>query len=174
MISFDSAWRTAKETIFRLEILPLYTVSGEMERLNKFLCGEPYLDEELLNWMNLVKKTRASGVSVKRVRIVTLPLSNYLRFEIDFWNKLDDAQQVFFIIQEKYDEIVASLKMVPSDYYFFDDKILLKMDYTPAGNFIAMNQVVDADSLAAYRELKGALLESSESLHDLVEHYSLS
>jgi hypothetical protein len=111
---------------FHLEVRDSYAVANESEPFQKFLDSEPDDYAWFEPWSQLVKNTTGQGVAVTRVRIVTVPHSDYTRFSLavtdlnmrsgedirylprnevgevptdDFW-LLDDNRVVFNLIDE--------------------------------------------------------------------------
>nr|WP_280243380.1 DUF6879 family protein [Nocardia abscessus] len=53
----------------------------ESDRFRRFLAGEPALPDEHKNrWNDLVEETTGRGVTVSRVRVVTVPHTDYHRW----------------------------------------------------------------------------------------------
>ncbi|MBY8862155.1 hypothetical protein K7711_37170 [Nocardia sp. CA2R105] len=111
---------------FHLEVRDAYAVADESEPLRRFLDGEPDDYAWLEPWLQLVKDTTGRGVAVTRVRVVTVPHTDYTRFSLavtelntgagedirylprheagevpgdDFW-LLDDNRVVFNLVDE--------------------------------------------------------------------------
>ncbi|MFF0489943.1 DUF6879 family protein [Nocardia sp. NPDC004068] len=111
---------------FHLEVRDAYAVPDESEPFRKFLDGEPDDYVWFEPWLQLVKDTTARGVAVTRVRVVTVPHTDYTRFSLavtglnagagedirylprhdagdvpadDFW-LLDDNRVVFNLVDE--------------------------------------------------------------------------
>lgn len=66
---------------FHLEVRDVYAVPGESARLRRFLTGRPALPDEHKNeWTALIRGTIGRGVRVRRVRVVTVPHTDYHRW----------------------------------------------------------------------------------------------
>lgn len=66
---------------FHLEVRDAYAVPAESDRFRRFLEGEPALPDEHKNkWNDLIRETTRRGVTVSRVRVVTVPHSDYHRW----------------------------------------------------------------------------------------------
>ncbi|MET9241215.1 DUF6879 family protein [Nonomuraea sp. NPDC003709] len=78
--AFGDLFRSFEHTAFRLEPRERYNSPGEHEPLRKFLAGEP--DDLAWNqpWLDLMAEHTAKGKVVHRVRVVSVPLSDYSRF----------------------------------------------------------------------------------------------
>ncbi|MFJ9363358.1 DUF6879 family protein [Nocardia sp. NPDC101769] len=76
-----SLFAECKREAFHLEVRDAYTVPQESERFRRFLDGEPALPDEHKNrWNDLIRETIGRGVAVTRVRVVTVPLTDYHRW----------------------------------------------------------------------------------------------
>ncbi|MFF0577961.1 DUF6879 family protein [Streptosporangium saharense] len=78
--AFGDLFRSFEHTAFRLEPRERYNSPGEHEPLRRFLAGEP--DDLAWNrpWLDLMAEHTAKGRFVHRVRVVSVPLSDYSRF----------------------------------------------------------------------------------------------
>ncbi|MGH8910210.1 MAG: DUF6879 family protein [Egibacteraceae bacterium] len=69
---------------FRLETLQAYRVEAEAEEFAAFLRGEPVPVSTPGNspWLRRIAETTAQGKRWRRVHVIRLPLSDYLRYEL--------------------------------------------------------------------------------------------
>ncbi|MEU4313079.1 DUF6879 family protein [Nocardia sp. NPDC024068] len=66
---------------FHLEVGDDYAVPTESDRYHRFLEGRPVLADEYKDrWNALIRETIARGVTVRRVRVVTVPHTAYHRW----------------------------------------------------------------------------------------------
>ncbi|WP_067535869.1 DUF6879 family protein [Nocardia crassostreae] len=71
----------ARKSVFHLEVRDTYAVPSESEPFRRFLAGEPRRpDEGWEAWSSLIGACRSRGVTVSRVRVVTVPHSDYQRW----------------------------------------------------------------------------------------------
>jgi Family of unknown function (DUF6879) len=71
-----------QRTAFRLETRERYHDAEEIEPLRRFLTGEPdYAWNE--EWAAMIRRRTAEGQRMERVRIVSEPHSEYVRFLLD-------------------------------------------------------------------------------------------
>lgn len=77
----DEVLRTATADAFHLELRDAYHVASEDDPFNRWRRGEQ--DDELWHepWLQLVRELTANGRTVRRVRVVTEPHSDYIRWE---------------------------------------------------------------------------------------------
>ena len=73
---------TFEHTVFKLEVRDRYNLAGEQASLRRFLAGEPDPERATRPWLGKMKAATRQGKRVKRVRVVTEPHSDYIRWEI--------------------------------------------------------------------------------------------
>lgn len=75
--------REARHDAFHLEVRDQYGVPGEDEPFRRFLQGEPFdYREWFQDWSRFVRSLTARGVSVGRLRVLTVPHSDYQRWSL--------------------------------------------------------------------------------------------
>nr|WP_330183241.1 DUF6879 family protein [Nocardia sp. NBC_01503] len=75
--------REARHDAFHLEVRDRYGVPGEDEPFQRFLNNEPFdYREWFRDWSQFVQTLTGSGVSVSRLRVVTVPHSEYQRWSL--------------------------------------------------------------------------------------------
>lgn len=81
-------------------------------------------------WLSLVAEARARGVSIRRTRIVSEPVSEYIRFEhgITFMN-IAAGEDIRWLPRRQ-----ASRLLLPgNDFWVFDDRLVLWNHFTGEG-----------------------------------------
>ncbi|WP_330232455.1 hypothetical protein OHA40_08185 [Nocardia sp. NBC_00508] len=74
-------FRGCKQEAFHLETKDSYGVPEESERFRRFMAGQPPPPDAYKNsWLDLMRESTARGVSVSRVRVVTVPHTDYRRW----------------------------------------------------------------------------------------------
>jgi hypothetical protein len=74
-----------ERSAYRLELLAEYDSPRTRIRVARFLAGEPEDAEVRAYWDALVGDARRAGKVMQRVHVVAEPLTDYLRFEFDFY-----------------------------------------------------------------------------------------
>lgn len=120
----------------RLELLPAYNVPSEGDALRKFIeSGEL---EETFNsgWHKILRDASTRGASVQRLRAVSAPPSDYLRFELMAYDvnarhgeeiRLLDASALF-AAAEPYAPLL--------DFWVFDDSRIYFPIYDARGTYM--------------------------------------
>ena len=96
---------------------------------------------------------------MQRVHLIQFPISLYVLFEIEAYKKNIEAwEEIFYIPFEK-----CSVE-VKSDFWIFDDSIVLKMNYDKDGRFVNFEEINDCSS---YLQVKKFLLENKRNIEEL-------
>ena len=78
---WSDLFRECKTEAFHLEVQDSYGVPEESERLRRFLNGEPAApDSYKSHWVELMREVTSRGATVNRVRVVTVPHTDYHRW----------------------------------------------------------------------------------------------
>jgi hypothetical protein len=151
-----------RSSAFRLECLPSYAVieDDESEAFHLWLAGElpPKKERE---WPKLCASAVAARKSMQRVRLVSEPLSDYLRFEMDWGYPANVAAGEDIRILDH--EPAGLLKV---DFWLFDDATAVALEYDDDGRFL---RAVTAETVEPYRQAKELALASSEPLSRYLE-----
>ena len=149
------AFETARHSTFRLETLPFYAGDPNFDR---WLVGEPWQDtESKAHWCDLVRRRTAGGVAMQRVHLVTEPLSDYLRFELE-WSyppNVKAGEDVRVLVADYWGA---------TDFWLFDDRELWVMHYDVDGQMATPSRASTAAALGKARHWRGAALEQSVPL----------
>jgi hypothetical protein len=86
-------------------------------------------------WYDLIRPTLARGVTVRRARIVSEPISDYVRFEYDVTAALNIAagEDVRWLPRRR----ASDLALPGNDFWLFDDRIVLLNHFSGAGDAVA-------------------------------------
>ena len=160
---FEDAWSRSKVRIFRLESLPVYNVPEDMKIFEEWKKTKKFSANSYEEWLQKLEKTKERGVVMQRVRVAQLPLSDYLKYEVDFWknNSIKAGEQISFIEKEKYQKLLEGLDFKQEDFWMFDDKLVIIFHYSENGNLLNEELVTDPVLVNRHVQLKKALLENS-------------
>lgn len=162
MNNFDKNWRSAKKSIFRLEGRAEYRLPEDQENFAKWKKGETDLSADK-EWQKSLKNAKTKGIAVQRVRVVQNPLPDYIKFQINVWQKnhTKSVEELFFLNDDDYKEIIAGLGFNPKDFWLFDDEKLLILNFGTAGQFTGEILIADQGMAKRYSDLKIKLLQRS-------------
>jgi hypothetical protein len=104
---------------FRLEVRDRYNEAGEAEPLRRFLAGEPADDAWFMDWYDTVREWTRQGKRVMRVRVVSEPLSDYARWELDLARLNTEAgEDIRYLPRTR----AVELQLPDEDYWLFDSR----------------------------------------------------
>jgi hypothetical protein len=82
--AFGELFTSFQQTALRLEVRERYDTDVEREPQRRFFAGEPDDLEWAQDWLAMVRKATSKGEVFRRVRVVSLPLSDYNRYALWF------------------------------------------------------------------------------------------
>ncbi|MEU4332989.1 DUF6879 family protein [Nonomuraea dietziae] len=125
---FVALFTQFEHTAFRLEIRDRYNSPSETNRFALHRAGDPaWLDldrVERADWFELMRTATGAGKRVERVRVVTEPHTDYIRFEADMTpGNLEAGEDIRYL--PRTHPVVAGL---PSwDYWLFDSRLVARL-----------------------------------------------
>jgi len=136
-----------ERSAFRLELRQVYTMPDEEEDLAAFARGQLPPPGYTYGWLDTVAEARKQGKTMRRVRIVTRPLSFYTQWEFIWgfaWNvKAGEDIRILDITDR------ADIELPDHDFWLFDDSTVVRLLYWPDGTQIG-RELVEAPDLASY------------------------
>lgn len=147
-------FKNFKKYAFRLELLQKYDVYEEKDDFNNFLkTGK--INVDLSEWSNIVKSAVLRNAVMNRVHVVRYPLSDYLRYEfLGYKYNLDFGENIFILDSKEYNNEINS------DFWLFDDEILLELKYDFNGKYLGYTEL--KDNIQKYIDLKNELLNKAK------------
>lgn len=131
---FGNLFESFGETAFRLETLDVYTVPREAGEYGRFLAGEFLPSTNEHEWAQFVRRSVQQKKSIQRVHAISLPLTPYLKYEIE-WGYLYSSlagEDIFLMDRETMPPSIRAMK----DFWLFDKTIMVVMQYDAAGHFL--------------------------------------
>ncbi|ONI73065.1 hypothetical protein ALI144C_44755 [Actinosynnema sp. ALI-1.44] len=121
---FSREWTTA----WRWECQGTYREPQEQEPLQRFLAGDT--DQSWFRWPGRVREWVTQGRQLGRVRMLTDPLTDYLRFELSITPPaLDAGEDIRFMPAAR----AAELQAPTQDYWMFDDAEVALLEFGDQG-----------------------------------------
>ncbi|MCE7001638.1 hypothetical protein LWC34_02100 [Kibdelosporangium philippinense] len=140
---FASDWSSA----WRWECQGTYHEPQEQEPLRRFLAGEAD-DHAWFAWPKRVRAWVSTGRKIGRVRMLTDPLTDYLRFELSITPPaLDAGEDIRFLHHARAAELGAPDK----DFWMFDDNTVVLMTFDDHG-VSGAELITDATSVRPYAD----------------------
>ena len=167
---FEEKWQELERRFFKLETLQFYDESGvpafeawkrgDIEEVRRLAATEARVQAE-----DPVEQ-RTQSV---RVRILGVPVSDYVRWENEIYRALATAGEVILGIEEA--RVPPKLVGQLSDFQLFDERCVFVSDYDDDGSYRGAWYVDDPTFVAAYARLADALIETAEPFEQLVERH---
>jgi hypothetical protein len=162
---FGELFKSFEHTAFRLEPRDRYNDPGEHEPLRRFLAGEK--DDLGWNrpWLDLMTEHSANGRIVRRVRVVTVPLTNYSRFGLWCAQFANEAGE-----EIRYLPRGLAAGLPDFDYWLFDSRQVARLHFDPDDQLLGAEIITDPATVvklsaarddAWHRSISRTVFESS-------------
>jgi hypothetical protein len=141
---FGELFRSFEHTAFRLEPRERYNSPGEHEPLRRFLRGEP--DDLAWNrqWLDLMAEHAARGRIVHRVRVVSVPLSDYSRFGLWCARFANEAGEDI-----RYLDRARAEGLPDFDYWLFDSRRVARLHFDDDDRLLGAEIITDPAIVAS-------------------------
>ena len=135
---FSQLFRTFEHTAFRLETRDHYTSVNEAEALHQFVAGTPVDMSWFQNWLTMIQEATGQGRRFRRVRVVSMPLTDYSRFGLFCSGHTNVAgEEIRYLRRDE------SAGLPDYDYWLFDSRKLVKMHFDDSENFLGGEIIED-------------------------------
>lgn len=148
---------------YRLEQLDEYDSPRTRIRVARFLAGQPEDAEVRAYWDSVVGEARRAGKVMERVHVVAEPLTDYLRFELDFYRGSVAAGEDIRILPA---DLAAGLDLPAFDYWLFDDRRAGVLYYGERGTWLRTEIVTDPGFVADCRRWRDVAMSHAIKLGD--------
>lgn len=151
-------------TLFRLETLSAYEVASEGSDFARYLAGDPGPNaERRQRWRDRLADEVSQGLHRRRVHVVHLPLSDYLRFECEWSYALNPHEDIRILaLSTERPDLQRLLDDAGGDFYLVDDEHLIRMHYTPDNRPLGAEADSSPTVVAAYRRIADVLWSEAE------------
>jgi hypothetical protein len=161
--------RAAQEA-FRLEAQQRYAVPAEDAQFRAFTEGRPLPSDPRVNRsMQVIRSAVARGTRIRRVHVVDLPLTAYLRYEMAAYQENIDAGEEVSIAIRSWHPDLAELT---EDFVLFDPgsehQAMVWMRYDDQGQLTGRVYSDDPGELARAGHRREVALAHAVSLHEFV------
>lgn len=162
MSGLEDAFASFRAEAFRVETLPAYDVPEEAADLEAWRAGRPRPARDTSSdpWLARIAADTAAGRTWRRLRLVSTPLSDYERWELDEY-ATTQGEQVRILDRGRAENLIDvwlfdTADPVPAGY-------LLR--YTPSGAWIGAT-ALSVDHTRHLARLAQAAWEQAEPLSD--------
>lgn len=149
MIEFSEVLATAEHSAVHLEMRDVYNVDSEREEFAAWRDGFRYNLADRSSWwrpwLDLMQETIARGVVVRRARIVSEPVSAYIRYEYDgTFANVAAGEQVRWLPRRR----ATGIALPGNDFWLFDDHTVVVNHFTGDGQSAGPEVIRNAPDLA--------------------------
>ncbi len=114
-----------------LEMRDAYGTQAELPHLAKWLAGDADHDTAWLNpWLDTLRAGTAAGKSSRRLRIISEPVSDYIRWEHHDTHLLVDAGEDIRWLPRR---LVSALAFPGNDFWLFDEQTVVFTVFAGSG-----------------------------------------
>ncbi|MDX6743260.1 DUF6879 family protein [Actinocorallia sp. A-T 12471] len=141
----------ASRRAWHLELRDSYHVEEEGSPIQKWRNGEPDDFEWLAEWLSFVADVTRSGVRIERLRIKTVPHSEYAEWNLSASRRTSEAGEEIRYLPR---HLASDLELLEDDCWLPDDSVLILSLFQPDGRTAGFAISDDADLLARYRDIR--------------------
>ncbi|MCX4092504.1 DUF6879 family protein [Nocardia sp. alder85J] len=147
-VSGDDIWaplfRATHSSAFHLEVRDSYAVADEAEALRRWAAGEPYEREEQPDswraWDELMIETAGRDVALERLRVITVPHSDYVRWLLENTaDNVETGEEVRWLPRN----LVQPAEVPADDYWLFDRTTVAYTTFAEDGAFMGLSITTD-------------------------------
>jgi hypothetical protein len=137
---FADLFSSFANTAFRLETRDFYDDDSEHEPFRRFLAGEPADDSWTADFCEAVRSRVAEGKRIERVRVVTEPHSDYVRWSLTVARlNVQAGEDIRYLPRAKAQE----LGLPDEDYWLFDSRRAAVLRFDDADRLLGAELIED-------------------------------
>lgn len=108
--------------------------------MRRFLAGESDDLPWMQDWLSMIRAATAAGRHFSRVRVVSLPLTDYSRFGVWCSQFTGGAgEDIRYLVRDQ----AKSAGLPDYDYWLFDSSVLVRMHFDDADRFLGAEIIDD-------------------------------
>ena len=144
---WEALLTSARREAIHLEMRDRYAVSDEGDPFRRWLAGDPLTPAEEAewwrDWTELVTRITASGVTMRRARIVSEPVTDYIRYE---WAgthyNVEAGEDVRWLPRRG----ASAIALPGNDFWLIDGETVVFNHFTGDGEWLGNEVITDADA----------------------------
>lgn len=142
LIPLDSRWHglfeTFEHTAYRLHVRDDYNVPIERESKAQFIETGTAELEWFQDWLTAIRKAKAAGRTFRRVRVVSLPLTDNARYSMWVAQFNNEAgEDIRYLAREDARDLPEF------DYWMFDSRTVAKMHFSDQDELLGFELIQD-------------------------------
>ena len=142
---------------FHLELKDSYQAAYEDGPFARWQRGEPDDSAWHEPWLNRVREATSAGKRIRRVRVVTEPLSDYIRWEHSVTRLNQEVgEDIRWLPRHLLPEDIQ-FPVSGSDFWIFDDEIVTVGHFDADGRVLGSELVTDPAVVAACARVRDEL-----------------
>lgn len=154
--SFADLLRGAERSAVHLELRDVYDMGSESAGFEAWKQGHRLDPADRASWwrpwLALVQEVTAKGVRVRRARVVTVPPSEYIRYEHSFtFTNVAAGEEVRWLRRDD----ATGVPVPDHDFWLFDDRLVQFNVFDTAGRWVRTDQTEEAAAVALCAEAFG-------------------
>lgn len=161
-----------KESAYRLETLQSYAEPSESSPFNQYQCGVVPDAAFMSDWCQIVSRHTSAGRPMRRVHIVDLPLSDYMKFEIKhcYTHSGIAGEEIRLLDRTKLsNELLTATK---EDFWLFDGSTVMVNDYDANNTFYQARITTDSRAVTYYSDIDKKIWELGIPFRDFYKAHT--
>ncbi|MBB5158593.1 DUF6879 family protein [Saccharopolyspora phatthalungensis] len=140
--AFRQRFNDCQRSAWRFECQQNYAIPREDDDFSRWRAGQPMPDGHNAAWHDRVQGYVAEGKTVGRVRVLHRPLTEYLRFQLDWAipGNIAAGEDIRIL-----DVTNLDLDLPAHDFWIFDDSLVVDLNFNPDGTLINRDQRENPD-----------------------------
>ncbi|MGV9302765.1 DUF6879 family protein [Nonomuraea sp. NPDC004354] len=153
---------------FRFELRERYNSTVGAEPFRKWRAGEPDDYVWHRSWMEKISRDVAAGKTWQRIRIVSVPPSDYTRYGIEVARlSVEAGEDIRYLRRDKAEQ----LGLRPYDAWLLDGSRLVWLHFNDADDtFTGAELVTDPDVVSRHARWRDLGLEHAQPLDEFAAH----
>lgn len=160
--AWSRALRDFQHSAWRWEAQGVYREPEEQEPLRQFLAGQEPDLSFMHGWWATVEANVRAGKHYGRIRVLTEPLTDYLRFELSFTQQNVDAGEDIRVMPL---DRARELDLLSEDFWLLDDALAAVMHFDRNG-FCYADAVTEPHEVRRFREIRDRAWENAVPFRD--------
>ncbi|MEV6831197.1 DUF6879 family protein [Amycolatopsis sp. NPDC051102] len=150
---FGRLFHSFEHTAFRLEARDRYDADYENESLQKFLAGEQDDLPWMQDWLKMIRAATSDGKRFARVRVVSMPLTDYSRFGVWCAQFTNGAGEDIRYLERG---LAKATGLPDHDYWLFDSRKLVRMHFDDNDAFLGGEVIEDPSEVVQHNYWRDA------------------
>jgi hypothetical protein len=152
---FNHLFRDFKRSAFHLEMQDEYGVTEEVEPFRKWRSGEPDDYAWIRDWHELIKSATMAGKSVARARVVTEPVTDYVRFEHAMARfNVAAGERLYWLPRH----LATGIDFPEHDFWLLDEETVAFNVFTDDGSSFGAQLTTDAAAVAGCAHVRDQVM----------------